>query len=258
MVHSVILLNDGKGILLNDAALGFALLNAVGVTHGQSGGRVKKRVGRQLVQGDLGPRPEFATSGESLSKITLHISGLSKSKLHIISRGESSGGIVPYLTGYSNSKLLIKAKNESKSQLLYKMECESWGITHPTILLSQFVDVGKAIEKSNANQIKIAKIHHYMDVLKEIDKMDTTITSSRIESFSFDEQTTDPILRAFTGSSSFVGNVRYNRETQEMRVLLNGKPYTFCGVPERRFDAWEGADSKGAFFAREIKGQFDC
>jgi len=177
MPHSVILLNDGKGVLLNDPALGFALLNAIGAPHGASGGRVKKKVGRQLVQGDLGPRPEFATSGESLSKIVLHISGISKSKLHIISRGESSGITIPYLTGYSNSKLLIKAKNESKSLLLYKMECESWGITHPTILLSEFVDVRKAIEKSNANQIKIAKIHHYMDVLKEIDKMDT-ITSS--------------------------------------------------------------------------------
>ena len=248
MVHSVILLNDGKGVLLNDPALGFALLNAVGTPHGQSGGRVRKKTGRQLIQGDLGPRPSIATSGESLSKIVLHISGLSKSKLHIISKAESSGVTVPYLTGYSNSKLLIKAKHESKSQLLYKMECESWGVTHPSVVM----------EHTNQNNIRIAKIHHYMDVLKEIDKMDSDVSSPRMKSFSFNEQTDDPILRAFTGSSSFVGNVRYNRETQGMRILLNGIPYNFCNVPERIFDSFEGADSKGAFFGRQIKGQFDC
>ena len=94
-------------------------------------------------------------------------------------------------------------------------------------------------------------------MLNEIDNMDT-VTSSPEIGFEFNEQTDDPTLRAFTGSSSFVGNVRYNRETQGMRILLNGKAYNFCNVPERVFDAFEGADSKGAFFNRNIKTQFDC
>ena len=249
MPHSILLQNDGKGFLLNDGK--FILLNAEGPEHlvfGGVGGRVRKKAGRQLVQGDLGPRPSIATTGESIGKIVLHIGGLSKSKLHIISKAESSGVTIPYLTGYSNSKILIKAKHESKSLLLYKMDAESWGVTHPSVVM----------EHTNSNNIRIAKIHHYMDVLKEIDKMDTDVSSPRMESFSFDEQTTDPILRAFTGSSSFVGNVRYNRETQGMRILLNGIPYNLCNVPERIFDSFEGADSKGAFFGREIKGQFDC
>lgn len=358
--------NDGKGFLLNDGK--FILLNVEGPEHilpGQSGGRVRKRVGRQLVQGDLGPRPEFATSGESLSKIVLHISGLSKSKLHIISRGESSGVTVPYLTGYSNGTILIKAKHESKSQLLYKMECESWGVTHSSIVM----------ERANTNQIKIAKIHHYMDVLKEIDKMDTDVSTpvkpeiTMSQSFTFVEthqewlneasqskltkiwfelsikqrgdvlrelgipaseipnltalvfsdlplevQTTlttikdsdllgflklavplallglvanilkNPIdtpiadireqpvddddiddittvqigIPRFRQASSFVGEVQYSPTIQSMTAELSNITYIWCNVPQRIFDGWKGASSKGAFFNRAVKGQFDC
>jgi len=43
-----------------------------------------------------------------------------------------------------------------------------------------------------------------------------------------------------------------------MEIILNGKTYDFCNVPERKFDAFEGADSKGAFFNREIKTLHDC
>ena len=79
-----------------------------------------------------------------------------------------------------------------------------------------------------------------------------------ILSFEFDEQTNNEALIAFTHSSSFIGNVRYNTDTQGMLMLLNGKEYNFCNVPARIFDSFQGADSKGAFFARSIKGQFDC
>ena len=64
--------------------------------------------------------------------------------------------------------------------------------------------------------------------------------------------------RAFTHSSSFVGNVKYDQDEQSMEVILNGKTYDFCNVSERLFDAFEGADSKGAFFNREIKTLHDC
>ena len=65
--------------------------------------------------------------------------------------------------------------------------------------------------------------------------------------------------RAFTHSSSFVGNVRYDSDNQTMEVFLNQeKWYNFCNVPERVFDAWEGSDSKGEYFNRSIKGQYDC
>ena len=65
-------------------------------------------------------------------------------------------------------------------------------------------------------------------------------------------------FRAFTHSSSFVGNVKYDQDNQTMEIILNGKKYDFCNVSERLFDAFEGADSKGAFFNREIKSLHDC
>jgi len=52
--------------------------------------------------------------------------------------------------------------------------------------------------------------------------------------------------------------VRYDQELQEMSVILNGQEYSFCNVPERKYDAWEGADSKGEYFNRNIKTQHDC
>jgi hypothetical protein len=68
----------------------------------------------------------------------------------------------------------------------------------------------------------------------------------------------NPEFRSFTHSSSFVGNVLWDRESREMDIILNGKKYHFCNVSERLFDAFEGADSKGAFFNREIKSLHDC
>jgi len=53
--------------------------------------------------------------------------------------------------------------------------------------------------------------------------------------------------------------VRYDADAQTMEVFLNKeKWYEFCNVPERKFDAWQGADSKGEYFNRSIKGQHDC
>tara|TARA_R110000824_G_scaffold314988_1_gene501905 strand:+ start:141 stop:407 length:267 start_codon:yes stop_codon:yes gene_type:complete len=64
--------------------------------------------------------------------------------------------------------------------------------------------------------------------------------------------------RAFTHTSSFVGNVKYDQDNQSMEVILNGFTYSFCNVSERLFDSFEGADSKGAFFNRQIKTLHDC
>ena len=65
-------------------------------------------------------------------------------------------------------------------------------------------------------------------------------------------------FRAFTHTSSFVGNVRYDQDLQEMTIILNGKEYNFCNVPERKFEAFRGADSKGAYFNRNIRTLHDC
>ncbi len=62
----------------------------------------------------------------------------------------------------------------------------------------------------------------------------------------------------FTHSSSFVGNVIYDSETQDMKITLSGESYVFCNVPDRTFDAFEGSSSKGSYFNSIIKGNFDC
>lgn len=64
--------------------------------------------------------------------------------------------------------------------------------------------------------------------------------------------------KAFTHSSSWIGNVRYNPQNQTMRVMMNGKGYGFCGVPESVYDSWEGSPSKGEFWWRQIKDQYNC
>jgi hypothetical protein len=68
----------------------------------------------------------------------------------------------------------------------------------------------------------------------------------------------DPRFKAFTHSSSFVGNVKYDQDEQSMEIILNGKTYDFCNVEERLFDSFSGAGSKGAFFNREIKSLHNC
>ncbi len=68
----------------------------------------------------------------------------------------------------------------------------------------------------------------------------------------------NPQFKAFTHTSSFVGNVQYDSFNQSMEIILNGKTYSFCNVSETLYDSFEGASSKGAFFNRIIKTQKDC
>ena len=42
------------------------------------------------------------------------------------------------------------------------------------------------------------------------------------------------------------------------KANLNGRTYGWCNVPQRIYDGWKGSASKGAYFNRAIKGQFDC
>ncbi len=65
-------------------------------------------------------------------------------------------------------------------------------------------------------------------------------------------------LKAFTNSSSFVGNMRYDSDEQTLTGILSGKHYMWCDVPERKFDSFMGAGSAGAYFNRSLKGQHDC
>ncbi len=67
-----------------------------------------------------------------------------------------------------------------------------------------------------------------------------------------------PREKDFVHPSSFVGTVTYTPESNTMEIAMNGKVYGFCGVPERIFDEFEGSPSKGAFYNRSIRSQFNC
>lgn len=80
----------------------------------------------------------------------------------------------------------------------------------------------------------------------------------RESSFEFNETTEDQREKDFEATSSFVGNVVYTPELQTMEITLNGTRYDYCSIPERIFDSFQGASSKGAFYNREIKGIYMC
>jgi len=90
------------------------------------------------------------------------------------------------------------------------------------------------------------------------------VNTFQYESFEFtvDESwkpfITEADYDSFNNTSSFVGTVTYDRDANEMSIILNGKEYDFCNVPARKFEGFRGASSQGAFFNREIKGQHDC
>ena len=72
------------------------------------------------------------------------------------------------------------------------------------------------------------------------------------------ERDVNPREKDFDHPSSFVGTVIYTTESNTMEITMNGKVYGFCRVPERIFDEFEGSPSKGAFYNRSIRGQFNC
>ncbi len=233
-----ILLNAGGELLMNDDS---CVAPPTPTEGAMSGGKRRKQVGKQLTQGDLGPRPSLVSSGESVSRIKIKGVGESKAKTKLSFAGESLARLIPHLTGESIAKVVTKHVNESKSYLYFKHTNESFGIPHPSIQMGR--------------QIRLQKL----SILKEISEKIMSLQKPSIyREFSFNETIHNEQLIAFTHSSSFIGNVRYNTETLEMRILLNGKAYNFCNVPRRVYDAFEGAGSKGAFFARNIRTLYDC
>lgn len=253
MTHSRLLLNDGTSYLLLNDGTSFLLLNQVGDAHvpASAGGKSKKQVGQKLVQGDLGPRPKVVSAGDSITKIVIKLVANSKGKSLIDFSGESVSRVIPTMGGYSISKIVVPAKHESKARLLYKQNNESWARPDSvTVGLHQI----KKFEKVE----KITKILTYMHMLESIDTIFDGDVSSPVMKFTFHEHTNDEKLIAFTHTSSWIGNVRYNTETKEMRVLMNGVAYNHCGVERIDYDRFEGANSKGEHWWREIKDRFNC
>lgn len=119
--------------------------------------------------------------------------------------------------------------------------------------------------KNNVKSVGLKSKLNFRPILEMI-RRNLLIIEGRVETFTFEDTNTpaigDPINfdrePTFQNPSSFVGLVTYFPDTQDMIIVLNGKPYNYCNVPQRTFDAFKGADSPGAFYNRNIKGLLTC
>lgn len=245
MADFFVLLNSGDYVLLNDGTSRVLLNSSTGVAAvegGGSGGKVKS-VGHQLT--DLGPRPHTVENGESTSKVVIRPANISKGKIVLRLRGEST---FTWFGGVSTARLFFPLKSESHSRLYFVTTAKSHGMLHPSAFMERIVKDTKSLGKA-------VKALSYISM---IESLDTLYETSNILEFSFKETNHNEQLIAFTHTSSWIGNVRYNTEDKTMRILMNGKAFTHCGVERADYDRFEGAPSKGEHWWREIKDRFNC
>jgi len=67
----------------------------------------------------------------------------------------------------------------------------------------------------------------------------------------------DPVWQAV--ESSLIERVAYDAETQTLSIQMHNSSdtYLYKGVPPALFEDFLEADSKGAFYVKKIKGQFE-
>ena len=59
--------------------------------------------------------------------------------------------------------------------------------------------------------------------------------------------------------SSLIRGARYWPDHKALELsLAGGRRYLYLGVPAQTADEFARAESKGAYFNRTIRGQFDC
>ena len=244
-------LEDGTGCWLLE------LQPAVVTVGGPSGGK-SKEVGYKLVSDELGNRPVKHIPSLTTGKLKLRTETISRGRLYIPVKYLSTSVVKPFhVVGVSTSEILIKTHTESMAQLRIPSRLQS---------NSYMVMNTRRIEPELDSLKKAKKLMELFTLYQISESTDNIfIIPKKVKSFDFEETAkqwagilTEQRFRAFTASSSFVGNVRYDRDEQSMRIILNGIVYNFCNIPERIFDSFSGADSKGAFFNRNIKTQFDC
>lgn len=60
-------------------------------------------------------------------------------------------------------------------------------------------------------------------------------------------------------NSSNIDELSYDRDNGDLIITFRGgRRYRYSGVPAETHQALIGAESVGAYFAREIKANFDC
>ena len=91
---------------------------------------------------------------------------------------------------------------------------------------------------------------------------------SEFETFNFNEKASEwkgtkqyenaAKILTFDHSSTFVGQVVYEKADESMLIVLGDSIYNFCSVPRDIYDSFRRASSKGRFFNSSIKGVWDC
>jgi len=259
MAIDFFLLQEEGGKIILEVGDGSAILleSSFGEAGGGTTGGKTKQVGKSVY--DLDPSLDRKTKkkrDETVSNLLIRTRAKVSAKLSFELKQQAWGTVKPDYwkrkEGISLSKIIIPALEESQASV--KIKQISKGINRLPqrwYLKIQAERINNAIK----NRTKLKKLETIMKLYHQIGTLEP---SHHIFYFDFNEVSKEADLTAFTGSSSFVGNVRYDADIQGMRILLNGKAYFFCNVPRRIFDSFQGADSKGAFFNRAIKGQFDC
>jgi len=59
-------------------------------------------------------------------------------------------------------------------------------------------------------------------------------------------------------SSSFVHRICYQKQSKYLIVRLNNTYYHYCRLPQGTYNSWLSASSKGRYYNRNIKGNYDC
>lgn len=253
MADSFLLLETGDYLLQQDCASKIILetgVVAVGAG-GPAGGKSKAVGAKSLAEQQLGDRKTTKSFGQAFGKIRYTNNNVMVGAITIPVHAKAESVIqLPSQKGFSHGSLTISTYNESKSYIRVPEIAD--GIIRED-QRAFFEPTGYELKQYYEKLDKLKKVVELLKIYHSINDID-----NKYRHFEFNETVKDEKLRAFTHSSSFVGNVQYNTETQEMKMVINGKEYTFCGVSERLFDAFEGASSKGAFFNREIKNLHDC
>ncbi len=145
---------------------------------------------------------------------------------------------------------------------------EPWPKDDPEYIKAEFKPLRilyKPIQYSPFRKTLYAKTMHGIHLMRMALKLGEDM---EFESFEFNEKASEwrgtkqydnaAKILTFSHSSSFVGQVVYEKTDQSMLIVLGDSIYNFCSVPRDIYDSFRTASSKGRFFNSSIKGVWDC